>query len=179
MAKSLFPKIEKNESLKKKFFETVKNILQSFAYTKEDASFESFRDRILSSIENKSHNDVQKSILRFEYDSDDIYNEKRSIKQYYSQIISTDYSSKMDKMDKIEYILNKENNESPNSPNIDLFAHEPIKDEAELANLKLLANDNIPCKSVTRVKLPYCRVAIDITLSAIQIKQIFINELNR
>jgi hypothetical protein len=61
---------------------------------------------------------------------------------------------------------------------VDLFSPEPIKEEAELVNLKLLNSDNIQCKILKKVRLPYCKVAIDITLSAVFVKQIFINQMN-
>jgi hypothetical protein len=172
MTRSLLPKIDNNDHLKIKYFETLKNILDTLSIEKDDFSFESFKERVLGFINHKNYNDVQKSIMRYEYDSDYIYNEKKSIKHYYSQIISTDYSTKMDK---IEYILNRESSES--NPNVDLFSPEPIKEEVEMVNLKLLHSDNIQFKNVRKVRLPYCKIAIDITLSAMQIKQIFMNEM--
>ncbi len=95
-----------------------------------------------------------------------------------AEFTNTESSTKID--NKIELTLN--NKESVTSTrNLNLYSpasssSKSVKNDY-CPKIKLINNDNIQFNRKTN--LPLCRLAVDITLSAIQIKQIFLHEMNK
>ena len=180
--KMLLPSIENNDIILIKYYETLKIIFDSLKVDKDNSTFELLKKNLINAIDNKQYEEVQHLILNYEYGLNDIkYDNKAKSKKITigdAEFTNTESSTKID--NKIELTLN--NKESVTSTrNLNLYSPasssgKSVKNDF-CPNIKLINSDNIQFNRKTN--LPLCRLAVDITLSAIQIKQIFLHEMNK
>jgi hypothetical protein len=162
-----------------KFFETIKGIVETLNSKKQDSTFDKLKRNILGSIENGQYEETQHLILNYEYGLEDIEYRgkgKKILLLNDPDRISTESSSKDNKLE----ISLSNTLVMPSSRSLKIISPVSVKSSSS-TELRSVNNDQIAFSRVNniRIKLPMLRLALDITMSAQEIRKIFITEMNR
>jgi hypothetical protein len=174
--KIIFPMILNDEGLLNKYLDNIKLIFSDSKFPKSEG-FEIFKSNLTKSIETKHWDDVQHLILN--YESDDISNDKKSSRKSLSIGETADFNTESStKLDNKLEISVKDAVSSTRNLHIISPVNRIVKSESS-ANIKMLHNDHIKFTNASKVKYPFISLAVDITLTAVQIKRLFIAEMNK
>lgn len=176
--KIIFPRLSSEPEWLAKFFDLLRSILDSMKVN-NDKSFDLFRHNVFKSIDSKNFDDVAHLILNYDRGSDDIIVEKRINKKSISiaemSAFNTESSTKLD--NKLE-ILIKDSASSTRNFQLTSPVSQVVKNDS-FCNLKLIHNDQIKFTTLQNKRLPFLSLGVDISLSAAQIKKIFISEMKK
>jgi hypothetical protein len=169
--KMLLPKLDESA----KFFESLKGIVETLNSRKQDITFEKFKRNILSSIENGQYEETQHLILNYDYGLEDIEYRgkgKKVLSLNDPDRISTESSSKDNKLE-----ISVNNTIMHSSRSLKIVSPVSLKSASSI-ELKAISHDHIGFSRIG-IKLPVLRLAVDITMSAHEIRKLFISEMNR
>jgi hypothetical protein len=168
-----------------KYFDTIKFIIETLDSKNQDNTFDKLKKNIITAIDNNQYEEAQHLILNFEYDLDDIKQKSRAKKVLSigdPDRVNTEASSKYD--NKLEMSFTKDTMGSSRS--LKMVSPSHLKSASVSTNISsnlsnVIRGDQVGFSRVNsiRIKLPLLRLAVDITMSALEVKKIFINEMTK
>jgi hypothetical protein len=178
--KLFLPKIINEDNIQNKYLDSIKNIFQ-FIKNNDDSNFDLLKINLMKAIDIKNWDEIQHLIFNFEYGPEDkivIDKHNKKICLGDTADFNTESSTKLD--NKLELSMNKEVVSS--TRNLKVISSSPmsinnvvIKTDSS-QKLKVLSSDSLKFVKINK-KLPYLSLAVDITMSAAQIKKLFISEM--
>lgn len=180
-ANNFFNKIKDDEILKCKYVDSVKSMLE---YVKKvngkGINFDELKMKITNSLEEKDFEEYITLINRHNFDSDDLINEKKSLKKISlgdSSVLS--HSDSSTKIEKLEISMNKDYSSSTRNFNLISPNQKVVSNTDTFGINQEIKNDHINYTIINKAKLPHLRIGVIITLSSLEIKRIFIDEMRK
>lgn len=174
--KMVFPQIISNEGLLTKYIEVIRLIFNKIINIENDC-FLIFKSNLIKSIETQNWDEMQHLIFNHEIDETDKMSAR--IKSISINGISEFNTSSSTKIDNKLEISVKDISSQSTSRNFNIVT--PLYNETDASSsskIKIMKNDNIKFTNL-RTKLPFITLAVDVTISAIQVKKIFITEMKK
>jgi len=174
--KMIFPQIISNEELITKYIEVVRLIFNKIINIENDC-FLIFKSNLIKSIETKNWDEMQHLIFNYEIDETDRMSVR--IKSLSINGVSEFNTSTSTKIDNNLEISVKDVTSQGTSRNFNIVS--PTYNDTDASSsskIKIMKNDNIKFTNI-RTKLPFIILAVDVTISAIQVKKIFMTEMKK
>ena len=135
----------------------------------------------MKALDMRNLDEIQHLIFNFEYGPEDKIEIDKNNKKIWlaeSTEFNTESSTKLD--NKLEISINKESASSTRNLNIVSPINKGSVKVSTESPLKMLHADNLQFLKVkNRIKLPYVNIAVDITMSELEIKKLFLAEMRR
>lgn len=187
--KVFYPIIKQGEDdiILLKYYDTLKNIFDSISYSEVysykllKSSKTSFKYTFFQFYNNQKYDEMLNLILGYEYEDDDIVvsvlNDNSDLNNSKKLIGIDNYNTDSStKCGKLEISTAKDLNSSTRKIQFNSPINRISSDYTNNA-IKNIQNDNIRFKKKLTNKLPFLRLATDITLTGIQIKREFIKQM--
>ena len=176
--KIIYQKISNDNSLLNKLLECLKNAFNLIKINNQ-SNFDLLKVSLMNAIETKNWDEMQHYVFNFEYGPEDIVTLNKHNKQISlgeSADFNTESSTKLD--NKLELSMHKELASSTRNLNIS-----PMNTTVSCEftqGLKSMQGDDLKFSKINnKHKMSYMSLAVDITMSAVQIKRLFISEMNK
>jgi hypothetical protein len=171
-------KISHDEILVNKHLETIKAMFNLIKIT-NDKNFDLLKANLMKSIEKQNWDDIQHIIFNIDYGPDDVELSSKILKKLSieSSDFNTESSTKID--NKLEISINKEGMSSTRNLNKDSPMNQLTVQKISTNSFQSLKTDGLKFTKVSRIRLPTLSLAIDITMTAYQIKKLFITEMTK
>jgi hypothetical protein len=174
--KMIFPKINSDECLLNKYIEVIRLIFNKIINI-DNECFLIFKSNLIKSIETANWDEMQHLIFNYEIDEGDKMGVR--IKSMSINGVSEFNTSSSTKIDNKLEISMKDMTTQGSTRNFNIVS--PVYNETEASSsskIKIMKNDNIKFTNL-RTKPPFITLAVDVTISAIQVKKIFITEMKK
>ncbi len=175
--KLFYQKIMGDENLLNKHLETIKYMFNLIKIN-NDRNFDILKGNLMKSIEIRNWDEIQHIIFNFDYGPEEVDLSNKNSKKLSiveNSDFNTDASTKID--NKLEISINKDVISSTRNLNKDSPINKLSVKTTTPTSFKSFHTDGLKFTKVSKVKLPSLSLAVDITMTAIQIKKLFINEM--
>lgn len=178
----LFEKIQNDSFLLDKYFEIIKLMLENLKLLDEkNFKFEETKNYLVNLIDDKKYENFIENINNFNFDPDDITNEKKTLKKL-SLGESSDYNNtdSSTKIEKLEISIHKDYVSS--TRNFNLISNYEKSEKSNINNFDInldIKSDHMNYSIINKTKLPHLKIGVVITLSSLEIKRIFIDEMKK
>jgi hypothetical protein len=176
--KLFYRKISHDDFLVSKHLETIKTMFNFIKIT-NDKNFDLLKTNLMKSIEKQNWDDIQHIIFNIDYGAEDVdFSSKISKKlSIESSDFNTESSTKID--NKLEISINKDGISSTRNLNKDSPLNQLTVQKTSTNSFQALKTDGLKFCKVSRIRLPSLSLAVDITMTACQIKKLFISEMTK
>jgi len=173
--------IKDEKIMRQKYSETVKSMLENIKKINDkNNSFEELKSKLYDFLEDHKLEDFRDLISKNNFDAEELVNEKKQLKKItLAETSELNISDSSTKIDKLEISLNKEYSSSTRNFNLISPNQKGVSNTDTYGITQDINNDDIKYKIINRAKLPHLRIGVVITLSSIEIKRIFIEEMRK
>jgi hypothetical protein len=167
--------------MRQKYSETVKSMLENLKKINDkNNSFEELKSKLYDFLEEYKLQEFRDLISKNNFDVEELVNEKKQLKKItLAETSELNISDSSTKIDKLEISLNKEYSSSTRNFNLISPNQKAVSNTDTYGITQDINNDDIKYKIINRAKLPHLRIGVVITLSSIEIKRIFIEEMRK
>lgn len=181
-ANSYLNSIQDDKMMRQKYAESVKSMLESIKKINDkNDQFEELKTKLFNSLDENKFQQFKDLISESNYDPEDLVHEKKQLKKISlgdtSDLNNSDSSTKIDKL---EISLHKDYSSSTRNFNLIISPNQKVVTNTDTYGINHdINNDNINYSIINRAKLPHLRIGVVITLSSLEIKRIFIEEMRK
>lgn len=180
-ANSFLDYIKDDKIMRQKYSESIKSMLENIKKTNyKNNHFEELKTNLFNFLEENKFEQFKELISENNFDSEELINEKKQLKKISlgdtSELNNSDSSTKIDKL---EISLHKDYSSSTRNFNL-ISPNQKVVTNTDTYGINQdINNDNINYSIINRAKLPHLRIGVVITLSSLEIKRIFIEEMRK
>jgi hypothetical protein len=178
--KIFYQRISNDGKYLSKYLECIKGMV-SLIKIDHESNFEVLKVNLMNAIEIKNWDEIQHLVFNFDYGPEEIMTVSKHRKQILigeSADFNTESSTKLD--NKLEISIDKHVPSSARNFNIISPLNNSVVKCDFSTNLKMLQNDHLKFTKVnSKIKMPFLNLAVDITMSSVQIKKLFIAEMSK
>jgi hypothetical protein len=181
-AANFFIFINVDRIIKQKYLESVKYMLENIKKINDkNNNFEEMKSKIFECLDENKLEEFRDLITKTNFDTEELIIEKKQLKKISlgetSELNNSDLSKKMEK---IEPTCNKEYSSSTRNFNLNSTNKKQAVNSIDMLGINQeIRNDSIKSSILNKEKLPYLKIGVVITLSSLEIKRIFINEMQK
>jgi len=173
--------INEDKVMKQKYVECIKNMLENIKKINDiNCNFEEMKFKLSSLLEEIKLDEFKDLITKFDFDPEDLINEKKHLKKINlgdtSELNNSDISTKIDKL---EISLNKDYSSSTRNFYLNSPERKVVNNTDTYAINNEISNDHMNYTIINRAKMPHLKIGVVITLSSLEIKRIFIEEMRK
>lgn len=173
--------IKEDKILIIKYLECIKFVLESLKKINDkDNSFEETKSNLINLLDKHKFDEFKDMLFKKKFDPEDLINEKKQLNKIsLSDFSEFNNSNSSTKIDKLEISLNKDYTSSTRNFNLISTNKKVVSNTDTLGINQDIKKDQIKFAVNNQVKLPYIRIGVVITLSSLEIKRIFIEEMKK
>ncbi len=173
--------IKEDKIIKQKYVDTVRIMLENIKKINDkNNNFEEMKTNINNLLEENKFEEFKDLITKANYEPEELINEKKNLKKISladtSELNNSDSSTKIEKL---EISLNKDYSSSTRNFNLISSNQKVVSRTDTLGINQDIKSDHINYSMINKSKLPHLKIGVVITLSSLEIKRIFIEEMRK
>ncbi len=181
-AKDFLDLIKNDKIMSQKYAESVKSMLENIKKIDDkNGFFEELKKKLFNNLNENNFEQFKEFLSKNNFDSDDLIHEKKQLKKIsIEETYDLNNSDSSTKIDKLEISLHKDYSSSTRNFNLISPNQKVAVTNVDTYGINQdINNDNIKYSIINRAKLPHLRIGVVITLSSLEIKRIFIEEMRK